>query len=223
MSWQSETRAWAVASAIVLCFSAIGYKVLKVPVIPDLSATVERVNSTLDIINKPCKGKDCGTLANVDKLIVKVGDIAVDTQTQVKQTGVLINAASASLASTSESVNAQLGHLGPLLDSARNAADSIPAAIQHVNTAVDGIAPLLADSDGAVGDFRRFLTAPALTSTLANVDSMTGSWSGISADGRKVTDKMTADYLKPVPWYLWPMKRSGELLDVGAAIARHAP
>lgn len=223
MTLSSEIRAWVVASAATFALCAIGYKVIKIPAIPDLSGPVGRLNSTLDIVNHPCAPGPCGTLANVDKLVVKVGDIAVDTQKQVRQTGVLINTASQSLTSTSQTLNAQLSHMGPLLDSARAASDALPVTLQHVNTAVDGITPVLASTDGAVGDFRRFLTAPALIGTLNNVDSMTGSWAGVSGDLRKVADKTTADYLRPVPWYLWPVKRGGELLDIGAAVARHAP
>lgn len=220
MSIASEIRAWAVASAAVFALSAIGYRVYTAP---DLSGPVGRLNAALDTVNRPCKGVSCGTLANIDKLVMKVGDIAVDTQMQVRQTGTLISAASQSLTSTSATLNAQLEHIGPLLDSAKAAADALPVTLQHVNGAVDGVTPVLASIDGATGDFRRFITAPALSSTIANVDSMTVSWSATSDDLRRVADKTTTDYLKPVKWYMWPIKRGSELLDIGAAIARHTP
>jgi hypothetical protein len=220
MSLQSETRAWAVALAAVFCLSAIGYSALK---LPDLSPTVSRANTALDTLNRPCKGVSCGTLASVDKVIVKIGDIAVDTQMQVRQSGTLINAASESLASTSrhldaaiDTANTQLTHLGPLLDAGRDAAASVAPAMQSLQ-------PVLANADGAVGDFRRFLTAPALNASISNVDSMTAAWARISTNGARVTDKMTADYFKPVPWYLYPVKKGSELLDIGAAVARHTP
>lgn len=220
MNWQTELRAWAVALAAVFCLSAIGYRVVTAP---DLSPTVARANTALDTVNHPCAPGPCGTLANVDKLVVKVGDIAVDTQRQIRQSGKLIDAASQSLTSTSahldaaiDTANSQLTHLGPLMDSARAATDSIPPA-------VGSVAPLLTNADGAVGDFRRFMTAPALTGTISNVDAMTASWAATSGDLRKVADKMTADYFKPVPWYLYPVKKGSELLDIGAAVARHTP
>lgn len=225
-----ELRAWAVASAAVFCLGAIGFRVLTAPALPDLTPTINRANVALDTVNRPCKGSSCGTLANVDKLVVKVGDVAVDTQRQIQQSGTLINAASASLTSTSEHLNAavdtssaQLTRLGPLLDSARGAMDSLPPAVQHVTADADALTPVLLNANGAVGDFRTILQRPSLAATMDNAASMTGSWAGISGDARKVADKATVDYLKPVPWYLWPVKRSGELLDVGAAIARHTP
>jgi hypothetical protein len=227
MSFQSETRAWVVASAAAFCLGAIGYSTLK---LPDLAPTLARANTALDTINHPCAPGPCGTLANVDKLVVKVGDIAVDTQRQVRQSGTLINAASQSLTSTSQhldaaigTANVQLTHIAPLLDAVRGAADAIPGTLKHVNDAADGVTPILANADGAVSDFRRFLTAPALNATLSNVDALTAAWARISTNGAKITDKMTADYFKPTPWYLYPIKKGSELLDIGAAVARHTP
>jgi hypothetical protein len=193
------------------------------PKLPDLAPTLARANTALDTVNHSCSPGPCGTLANVSKLVVKVGDIAVDTQRQVRQSGTLINAASQSLTSTAEHLNAaidtantQLSHLAPAIDAARDAAASVAPAMK-------GVTPLLANADGAVGDFRHFLTAPALNATLSNVDALTAAWARISTNGAKITDKMTADYFKPVPWYLYPAKKGSELLDIGAAVARHTP
>lgn len=223
MNWQSETRAWAVAIAAAFCLSAIGYRVMTAPKLPDFSPTVARANTALDTLNRPCKGVSCGTLASVDKVVVKIGDIAVDTQMQVEQSGKLINAASQSLANTSQhldaaidTANGQLTHLGPAIDAVKDAAASVAPAVQ-------GLQPVLADADGAVGDFRHFINQPSLTATLGNVGSMTASWAAISGDTKRVADKMTADYFKPVPWYMWPVKKGSELLDIGAAVARHTP
>lgn len=228
MSWQSETRNWAVASAAAFCLCSVGVKVWRLPSLPDLSATVTNLNATINtmnatlgIVNRPCGGgHPCGTLANVDKLVVKIGNVAVDAQTQVRQSGTLINAASGSLTSTSQSLNAQLETIGPLLTSARGVTEAIPGALAGI--AADTHSVML-NSNGAVTDVRAFISQPAWALTLGNVQSITGSAAAITDDARKVSDKATADYLKPVPWYLWPVKRSGELLDVGAAVARHTP
>lgn len=220
------------ASATAFALSAIGYRVVTAPALPDLAPTVTRTNATLDILNKPCKGDSdsCGTIASIGKLVKKTGDIEVDMQTQVRQSGTLITSAAKSLTSTSQhldaavdTANGQLTHVGPLLDSARGVTDALPVTLQRVNKAVDGVAPILANADGAVTDFRRFMTAPALLGTIANADKMTQAWAAISVNGQKVSDKLTADFLKPVPWYMQPVKKGGELIDIGAALARHAP
>ena len=46
---------------------------------------------------------------------------------------------------------------------------------------------------------------------------------GISGDFRTIADKATADFIRPVPWWQQPIKKSGQLIDIGAAIARHTP
>jgi hypothetical protein len=58
--------------------------------VPDLNASVAKVNQALDTVNHSCSPGPCGTLANVDKLTVKVGDLAVTSQMQVAQTGTLV-------------------------------------------------------------------------------------------------------------------------------------
>lgn len=234
MTWQSETRAWALASASVFCLSALGYRVMTAPALPDLAPTVQRANAVLDTVNAPCKDNGhqvvCGTLQQVAQSTKNIGIVAAQSAEQVKQSGKLINTASQSLRSVAESARGaivttqeQITHVAPLLDSLRASSDSIPPALDHVTADADGIRPLLANANGSVTDLRRFLQAPALTDTLGNAASMTASWAAISGDARQVADRATANYLKPVPWYLWPVKRGGEVLDIGAAVARHTP
>jgi hypothetical protein len=62
-----------------------------------------------------------------------------------------------------------------------------------------------------------------ITRLVAHLESITDSGAGIMADGKKVSDAATAAYLKPVRWYAQPFKKSGELIDIGAAVARHTP
>lgn len=203
-----------------------------------LSGTVKSVemaaNGTIANINRPCKGSAgpdaCGTLAQINKVAIAAGDVANASAMQVMQGGALIKATTRNIDSigtsltgtatrldaTVDTLNAQLPHLGPAIDAARDAAASVAPIMQ-------GVTPILANADGAVTDIRHFITAPSLTGTVTNVDNMTASWAAISANGQKITDKMTADYFKPVPWYMYPVKKGSELLDIGAAVARHTP
>jgi hypothetical protein len=215
MTWQSETRAWAVASAAVFCLSIVGYRVLTAPVLPDINPTVKNINAATGAWSQASAQQ-----------VASVAAIERDLRAQLWHVDRVLNAGENTLKSAQgalDTANVQLTHVAPLLDATRGAVDAIPTTLNHVNTAVDGVAPLLANGNGAVTDFRRFITAPALTGTLSNVDSMTASWAATSGDLRRVADKMTADYFKPVPWYLYPMKKSSELLDIGAAVARHTP
>lgn len=76
----------------------------------------------------------------------------------------------------------------------------IPATTDKLNAAIDGLLPVE-----------------------TNAAAMTSSFAAISEDGRKMADKETTDFLKPVPWYMKPVKRFGEIWDVTAAVARHVP
>lgn len=203
------------ASAVAFCLSAIGYRVMTAPKLPDLSSTVAHIDAATGAWSKASAQQ-----------VESVSAIERDVRAQLWHVDRFLNAGTNMLTAAQgaiDTANVQLTHVAPLLDATRGAVDAIPDTLKHVNDAADGVKPLLASADGAVGDFRRFLTAPALTHTIVNVDDLVGSWAAISADGRKVTDKMTADYFKPVPWYLYPVKKSSEILDIGAAVARHTP
>jgi hypothetical protein len=215
MSWQSETRAWAMASAVAFCLCAVGYRVMTAPKLPDLNSTVAHI--------------DAATGAWADASAQQVRSVAAierDLRAELWHVDRLLLAGSQTLQAAQgaiDTANVQLTHVAPLLDATRGAVEAIPPALQRVTEDAEGIRPLLANADGAVRDFRRFLTAPALADTLSNVDALTAAWARISTNGAKITDKMTADYFRPVPWYLYPVKKGSELLDIGAAAARHIP
>lgn len=215
MNWQSETRAWAVASAAAFCLSAIGYRVVTAPKLPDLSPTVAHIDAAT------------GAWANASaQQVASVSAIERDIRAQLWHVDRFLNAGTDTLTAAQGAIgtaNAQLTHVAPLLDATRGAVDAARDAAASVAPVMRGVQPVLANADGAVRDFRRFLTAPALNATISNVDNLTAAWARISINGAKITDKMTSDYFKPVPWYLYPVKKGSELLDIGAAIARHTP
>ena len=207
MTWQSEVRAWAVASAAAFALSAIGYRVVKAP---DLSGVVSHIDTATGAWSDASKQQVQSVAAIERDLRAEMWHLD-RTLTTVDGT---LRTAQGTLSGVTEAVgtaNKQLASVGPLLDSAR--------------TATDSIAPVLQTLPPAVTDFRSYMAQdqPALLATLNNVESVTNSTAGIVADARKVSDKVTANYLKPVPWYMWPLKRMGEVWDISAAIARHTP
>lgn len=215
MNWQQETRAWALASAGVFCLCSIGYKVAIMPKLPDLKPTVAHVDAAT------------GAWANASaQQVASVQAIERDLRAELWHVDRLLTEGSGTLSAARGAIgtlNGSLTHVAPLLDSLKASSDAIPPAIQHVTDDADALRPILANADGGVSDLRRFLQAPALTDTITNVASMTGSGAAIAADGRKIVDKETADFLKPVPWYLKPIKRGGQIIDITAAVARHVP
>lgn len=76
------------------------------PVLTSISATTDRLNGTLDIVNRPCASKDAagmllpdGTLCTLDKTVVKIGDIVVTSQKQEKD---VADAAQSNMAAVSQ-------------------------------------------------------------------------------------------------------------------------
>ena len=121
------------------------------------------------------------------------------------------------------STNDQIVALGPILR------DS-DALIVTTNGAVGTVSQDAADLHKAIDDADDLLGSADLLHVLTNLDRATAatagtmeSLNGIAANGRIVSDRATVTYLKPRPWYLRPLGRAGELLDIGAAIARNAP
>lgn len=209
MSWQSEIRAWAVASAAVFCMGAIGYRVMTAP---DLAPVVAHLDTAT------------GAWANASaKQAESMTAIQHDIRVELWHVDRLLLDGSQTLQAARGAINTandQLTHVAPLLDSTRAAVDAIPPAIKQIT---DDTRPIMANADGAVGDFRKFISAPAITDTLGNVATITGNAAAITTDGRKVSDKMTDDFLKPVPWYMYPVKKGSQLLDIFSAVARHTP
>jgi hypothetical protein len=224
MNRSTEIRSWVVASAATLCLCAVTYKVMT---LPDLTATVAA-------LNRPCKPGPCGLLAKVDqtmnvadglmiggnKAILDADHVALTESAMLPDWNRQFSETVALTQGAIGTANEQLTHVGPVLDASKTAIDAIPPAIKSVT---DGLQPVYANVNGGVTDFRAFIDAPALSATVTNAAAITGNANGIVGDFRQIADKETKDYLKPVPWYLYPVKKGGELIDIGAAVARHIP
>lgn len=215
MTWQSETRAWALAIAGAFALGAVGFRVLTLPQIPDVTPIVAHLDAATGAWANASKQQVQSVAAierdlraemwHIDRTLLTVNDTLRTAQGTLTGATVAVS-----------TVNEQMKAVGPLLASARQATDAISPTLQAAQGALGSIQP-------AVTDFQDFLKQPTLMETLSNVNRMTGSGAAIIGDAQKVSDKMTADYLKPVPWYLKPIKRGGEIIDITAAIARHTP
>lgn len=97
------------------------------------------------------------------------------------------------------------------------------AAVPHFVAAMDSFTNAGLGMKQNSEDLSALLKSQAIQRSLDNFASMTESGSGILGDGRKIADKETADFLKPVPWWMRPIKRTGEAIDITAAIARNFP
>jgi hypothetical protein len=117
-----------------------------------------------------------------------------------------------------------------LLGSAQRSTDRIPTTLQNFDDVLADSrslllsgTSLLASGNKTNADLQTLLESHAIQNTLDNVAAITGNGNGVMLDFRKIADKETADWLKPVPWWKAPIAKGGQLIDITAAIARHTP
>ena len=165
---------------------------------------------------KPDKPATCGLIPAAQQVAENTGAATKSMQSEILQTQPLIQNAAVAVASMSD-------HLNKTADAATLATLQARDTLETANGAIAGAQPLLEAYTRSGNDLNEILERPALTQTLDNAASITGSASGIMADGKKVTDKATADYLAPQPWYRKVGRYASDAFDYGALIARHTP
>jgi len=146
---------------------------------------------------------------------------ARDVRTMLAATGRAIDG----VTEDTKALKSELEAMHRTTDAATGLTLALSQDAKTANETIKAAQPLMAsltrNSDDINGVIRT--EAPAFHATLVSVQGIAASGDGILADGRKVADKATADYLKPVKWYMQPIKKSSDLLDIGGAIARHIP
>jgi len=133
------------------------------PLIDTLQAASQHTD---DNLNRPCtvKGKPCGTLAGIDKAVVKVGDTVVTTQLAEQKTTQDTHRTLTALSGALDAVPVTLSHVQgtadastALLFSAKKSVDDLPPlfgevgfAVKDVDSAVKSSNLLLQDTDAVV-------------------------------------------------------------------------
>jgi hypothetical protein len=182
-----------------------------------VEATINSLNNTLVNINRPCKGKAgpdaCGTLAQLNKTAIAIGDITITTQTQVKQSATLIaqygqmlngialdihgemgeaQKATAALTGTAQAATKTLGTADSLISSEQPRVDAILAQTDTV----------LESGNEAVRRFDAMLADPNLALTMKNVEGITAHTDDMTLTLDQLLQKETKPILHPStnPW-----------------------
>lgn len=191
--------------------------------VSSLPTITAKLNQALDTVNHSCAPGPCGTLANVDKLTVKIGDLAVTSQRQVAQSSAIVTAAAANLNKAGDSVTELTGHLNKTADAATGLTVALTGDANEAKTTIATFPPLVAAYTQSGNDLDALLKDRAIHDTLTDLQVTTQNIGGIASDLRQVSDKETVEFLKPTPWWKWPFKRAGQFIDIGAAVARNIP
>lgn len=182
------------------------------------ASTLKKANDTLDAISGPR-----GTLHEVNKAVVKMGDAVVTTQLGERRTFPHVIAATDALTEAAHS-----GSAAALAVS--GTADQATATLRTTESTVQAFQPLAASltrttdaSTRAVQDFDDLVKNPMWEQMGQNVVGMTHSGDLILADGSRVSKKFADDYTrKQTPWMrIWRI--AGDTYDLAAFGARHTP
>ena len=185
---------------------------------PELQPTIDAISGSR------------GTLHEINKAVVKIGDAIVTTQLQERATTPHVTAAMDELGLAAK-------HLSSASDSLSGTASALKGTADALTGTAQGATETLAEGKRTIAAAQPLLsqlTANGIsiqttTDTLNDVlkrqaiGKLLDDAAGISGDFRTIADKATADFIRPVPWWQQPIKKSGQLIDIGAAIARHTP
>ncbi len=163
------------------------------------------------------------TLDEVNKAAVKIGDEIVTTQLQERSTAPHITAAVDALKESAVHLSGTADSLSKTAAAGTGTLNAATEAIGEGQRTIAAAQPLLAAYTQSGYDLDAILKRKAIGDILDNAAGLTAQGNAISADFRQVADKAREDYLRKVPWWEKPIKYSGDIIDISAAIARHAP
>lgn len=164
-----------------------------------------------------------GTLHEVNKAVVKIGDAIVTTQLQERQSAPHVIAAMDTFRDAAGSLKEAAA---ALTGTAQGATEALAEGKRTIAAAQPLLVSLTATADASAQTVRTFngrLSDPRIDAILDSFKTMADSGAGISTDLRKVTDKASADYLTPKPWYRKVGRFASDAFDYGALAARHIP
>lgn len=169
---------------------------------------------TLDAIAGPR-----GTLHEINKAVVKVGDVVVTTQLQARAITPHTLAAVDSLATIAPHANALMDSAAKTADSATVTLDSASTALQTANTR---IGPLLDAYTASGRDLDTLIleNGPSVKRVLLNVSDITADGHVILFNAATVSTKAKDDYMKArTPWGRF-VTTGLDLIHLGAYAAR---
>lgn len=167
---------------------------------------------TLDAINRPCGGgQSCGTLATLNKTIVKAGDAVVSTQLAERATVPHVLATMEALATIAPHANSAMDSASKTADAAAGTAHALTDTLEEGRRTISAAQPLLGSLTRDSDDVNAFIkeTSPVVTANLKHSDALLASVGATAADFHVYTHPI----LNPDPCtnakcrikrYVWP-------------------
>jgi hypothetical protein len=193
------------------------------------TATLGKLNSTLDAINAPCSGfhgsTTCGPIAQLSQTEKNIGIVAAKSAQQVQQSGVLIQATASTLTKAGDSVALLSNHLDKTADALTETAQGASVALGTANSSIAALLPLESAYTATGQDLDAVIreNSPSLHASLVNVAGMTDNGNGILVDLRKMSDKAEHDLDAPKPWWERGLAAGNDLVRAGCLITGRCP
>lgn len=187
--------------------------------------------ATLTAVNRPCSAMvPCGTLADVNRTLATVrgtfGQIEVAARHENRQLGTLDRQERQLFADLHGTATQAQGTLSTLAGTAQ----ALTATANEATATTKAVRPVLGSLGATADASTTLLTSANSRVTDARIDALithlqgiSASADGIAADGRKVADKITTDYIAPQPWWKRLSHYAGDGFDFAALAARHIP
>ena len=173
---------------------------------------------TLDAISGPR-----GTLHEVNKAAVKIGDAIVQTQLVERATTPHVTTAMDQFGAAAVHLSGTADALSKTASAGAQTLNALTVDEIALKQPIESANYVILKAGNSVDDFDALLKRKAIGDVLDNLAGATGQGNAILGDFRQVADKARADYRTPVPWYMQPIHRAGDIMDISAAIARHTP
>jgi hypothetical protein len=113
--------------------------------------TIDTVNATLEHINRPCKGvagpDACGTLAQVNKTVIGIGDLVVTTQKQTTLVATMVGQYGTVLQGVAGDIHSTTGALTGTANAATGTLNATTATVGAAKPLLDNSAAFVANLD----------------------------------------------------------------------------
>ena len=121
---------------------------------------------TFKLINDDCGKNPCGLIANANKVLIKSGDAIVQTQLTEKQ--VAISIAPPTIGAMNK-LGTAADSLGVAANSLGKTSDELTKTLKITNDKDNGLPAILANTNGAVTDFRSYMKSQAMKNLATDI------------------------------------------------------
>ena len=205
------------ATGMVLWLGVAAHKVLA-----HLDGAVLRAEAIETKANATLVNLDRETGIWADSAKAQAGAVQ-DLATDAHGTLSVANTAIEGVNPVTAALTGEIGDLRETTTAATGATLALSGVLTRAQATTEGATATLARTATAISDLDTLLKDQAIQRTMAAAAGALEDVHGMSTDGRRVADALTVKFLTPVPWWKQPISKGGELIDIAAAIARHAP